>query len=230
MKYYRGVSWDLSCSTFLSPTRSRGEEGHLVKWPGGNFMQFSIDKHKVQQPGLSLPPPSQYYGDDCQGAALQTQPWRTWLHKSLHDPGSNEGQQHPGLHEQELCPGKLSPHCAQHSLDHISITEASLGPFSTRQAPQTRESNKGTHDGREWLLLARECDGEPSCAVCSCEEQSERTSSGQEKPWQLCAVPGTQKLSGAHMVMCLWFVLVYLLSTTFLFTWEPFTCIVCITW
>lgn len=61
MKYHRGGSWDLSCSTSLSTTWSGGEEGHLKEWPDGNIMQFSMDKRKVQQAGLSLLPPPQCY-------------------------------------------------------------------------------------------------------------------------------------------------------------------------
>lgn len=57
--------------------------------------------------------------------------------------------------------------------------------------------------------------------IYSCEKESERItpSPGQEEPWQLCPMLGKQSQSGAHMVMCLWFLLVYLLCTTFLFTY-----------
>lgn len=71
------------------------------------------------------------------------------------------------------------------------------------------------------LPLACDCDVEPSCIVCSCEKESERItpSPGQEEPWQLCPILRKQSLSGTHMVTCLWFVPVYLLCTTFLFTY-----------
>lgn len=50
-------------------------------------MEFSMDKRKVQQAGLSLLPPPQWgMGDDCPGTALQTQPWRMWLRAAAQEP------------------------------------------------------------------------------------------------------------------------------------------------
>lgn len=62
-----------------------GDEWHLKEWPDGNFMQFSMDKHKVQQPGRKPTTPTTvlHTGDDCPGAALQTQPWRSWQRASI---------------------------------------------------------------------------------------------------------------------------------------------------
>lgn len=50
------------------------------------------------------------------------------------------------------------------------------------------------------LPVACECDGEPSCAVCSCEEQSERRTPSlvQEEPQQLCTVRGKQTLRSMY--------------------------------
>lgn len=51
------------------------------------------------------------------------------------------------------------------------------------------------------------------------ESESITPRPGQEEPWQLCLRLGKQSLSWAHIVMCLWFVPVYLLCTTFLCTY-----------
>lgn len=57
------------------------------------------------------------------------------------------------------------------------------------------------------------------CFIAVTESESITPRPGQEEPWQLCLRLGKQSLSRVHMDMCLWFVPVYLLCTTFCSTY-----------
>lgn len=113
----------------------------MEEWPGGTLMHFSMDKGKAQQLGLSLPPPPQCYiwWIDCARAALQTQSWRMWQGGAVQVPmtpsvsriNSTLGYTNGST---GTTPREVNTPSAQHSSDHILITEASVGPFNTGQA------------------------------------------------------------------------------------------------
>lgn len=150
MKYCRGpseeVSWRRGRST-LSPSLQlmmwgswyvraaiQKDPGRLKKWPNGNFMQFNKHISKVQHLRTKSPPCNA--GGGCTWATLQTQPrghGRGQPHRSPMIPaamGANSWNSSTGASSREIISTS-----AQHSLDHIWITEASLGTFGTGQAP-----------------------------------------------------------------------------------------------